>query len=67
MLLLLLLLLLLITGTEGTTGLVREGEGAETREGDEGRVILITVKEVIVLDEGTRGVGEEEMRVKEGV
>ena len=33
-------------------------EGEEARDGDEERVI--TVEEVIVLDEGTRGVGVEE-------
>ena len=43
---------LLVTGTEGTTGLVREVEDEEARDGDEGRVIA--VEEVIVLHEGTR-------------
>ena len=39
-------------------------EGKEARDGDEERVIA--VEEVIVLDEGTSGVGEEEVRVEEG-
>ena len=44
---------LLVTSTEGTS----EVESEVARDGDEERVI--TVEEVIVLDEGTRGVGEE--------
>ena len=36
-----------------------EVEGEEAIDGDEERVIA--VEEVIVLDEGTRGVGEEEV------
>ena len=35
-------------------------EGEEPREGNEGRVIAVD-EEVIVLDEGTRRVGEEEV------
>ena len=42
---------ILFTGTEATTGWVREVK--EVRDGDEGRVIA--VEEVIVLDEGTKG------------
>ena len=34
-------------------------EGEEARQGNEGRVIA--VKETIMLDEGTREVGEEEV------
>ena len=45
---------LLVTGTEGTTGVVREVEDEEAREGYKGRVIA--VEEVIVVDEGTKGV-----------
>ena len=48
---------LLVTGTEGTTGVVIVGE--EARGGNEERVIA--VEEIIVLDEGTSGVGEEEL------
>ena len=36
----------------------------EAREGD--KDMVIEVEEVIVLDEGNRGVGEEEVRVEEG-
>ena len=50
---------LLVTGTEETKGVVIEVEGEEARDGKEERVIA--VEEVIMLDEGTRGVGEEEI------
>ena len=49
---------LLVTDNERITGGLREVEGKEVRNGDEERVIA--VKDVIVLDEGTR-VGEEEV------
>ena len=49
---------LLVTGT-GTPGGMREVEGIEARVVDEER--MIAVKEIIVLIEGTRGVGEEEV------
>ena len=42
-----------------TTVVVIEVESEEARDGDEERVIA--VEEVIVLDERTRGVGEEEV------
>ena len=45
---------LLFTDTEGTTGVMIEVEGEEARDGDEETVVA--VEEVIVLDEGTRGV-----------
>ena len=38
---------------------MREVEGDEAREGDEER--LVAVEGVIVLDEGTRGVGQREI------
>ena len=46
-----------------TTVVVIEVESEEARDGDEERVIA--VEEVIVLDERTRGVGEEEVWVKD--
>ena len=45
---------LLVTSIEGTTGKMKEVEGEEAREGDEGKVIAM--EEIIVLDEGTRGI-----------
>ena len=39
--------------------MVREVESKEARDGDEERII--TVEEVIVIDEGTRGVGQQEV------
>ena len=50
---------LFVTVSEGTTGRVREVEVEESGDGDEERAIA--VKEVIVLDGGTRRVGEEEV------
>ena len=44
--------------------MVREVEGEEARDGDE--EMVIAVEEVIVLDEGTSRVGEEEVIVEEG-
>ena len=49
----------LVTGSKGTTGVVIEVKGEQARDGDEERVIA--VEEVIMLDEGTRGVEEEEV------
>ena len=54
---------LLVTGTEGIIGWMRKVEAEEARDGDEERVIA--VEEVIVLDEGTRGVGEGELGGRE--
>ena len=55
---------LLVTSTEKTTGVVREVEGEEARNGNKDKVIA--VKEVIVLDEkGTRGRGKSgESRIR---
>ena len=50
---------ILVTGSETTTGRLREVEREEARDGHE--EIVIAVEEVIVLDEGITGVREKEV------
>ena len=50
---------ILVTGSERTTGRLREVEREEARDGHE--EIVIAVEEVIVLDEGITGVREKEV------
>ena len=49
----------LVTDPERSTGVVIEVKDKEAREGNEERVI--SVEEIITLDEGIRGVGEEKV------